>query len=130
MSERKIINGHALKEPRDCPGESCTYHDRGGEGCPVCSGGLGICIHCGAAEIELDTWCRYAKTLFIFRSDEIAQMMRHVLPRDRFDTCSQHQALAGRRYETVVVACIPDNLEMLNIWRTKLPPGGKLLRLL
>lgn len=42
---------HVLMLPRDC--ESCKLDPDYG-GCPVCDGGLAICIVCSRGEIELD----------------------------------------------------------------------------
>jgi hypothetical protein len=53
VRDRKIINGHVIVEPKDC---TCDKYSR--FNCPVCDGGLSVCINCGAAEIELDQPCK------------------------------------------------------------------------
>jgi hypothetical protein len=53
VTDRKIINGHVIVSPKDCPCDKYSSFP-----CPVCDGGLSVCMNCGATEIELDQPCR------------------------------------------------------------------------
>lgn len=50
---QKTKNGHLLMNV-----ETCSFnHSHYNHGCPVCDGGLAICLICGKAEAELDHEC-------------------------------------------------------------------------
>jgi hypothetical protein len=48
----KVVNGHVLMTPA-----TCKFTHDSHTICPVCDGGLGVCVNCGSAEIELDRRC-------------------------------------------------------------------------